>query len=61
MTDGFGHGHADHPQRGLMLPLLRLRRWEAGREMAGVDKTDDIRRLERAARGVVRLAADERQ
>ena len=29
------------------MSLLRLRRWEAGKEMIGVDKIDDIRRLGR--------------
>ena len=59
-TFGFGHGHADHPQRGLTLSLLRLRRWEAGKEMIGVDKIDDIRRLGRGGASVASIARGHR-
>ena len=46
-TLGFGHGHADPPGI-LALSLLRLRRWEADKEMIGAVKIDNIGRLGRA-------------
>ena len=40
------------------MSLLRLRRWEAGKEMIGVDKIDDIRRLGRGGASVASIARD---
>lgn len=40
------------------MSLLRLRRWEAGKEMIGVDKIDDIRRLGRCGASVASIARD---
>lgn len=38
------------------MSLLRLRRWEAGKEMIGVDKIDDVRRLGRNGASVASIA-----
>ena len=53
-----GMGTPTIPRRGLTLSLLRLRRWEAGKEMIGVDKIDDIRRLGRGGASVASISRD---
>lgn len=43
-------------KRGLTLSLPRLRRWEAGKEMIGVDKIEDIRKRARDGEPIAAIA-----